>query len=65
MPIGYHALTKGLLKHEELDIAGGFPAMVQGAVALELVPSSFFSNTPIIGPGIFADQLEALLRTFH
>jgi hypothetical protein len=31
---------------------------------LELVPSSFLSITPIIGPGIFIDQLEALLGPF-
>jgi len=35
-----------------------------GAVALELVTSSFFSITPIIGPGISADQLKALLGSF-
>ena len=31
---------------------------------MELVPGSFLSITPIIGPGIFVDQLEALLGPF-
>lgn len=34
MPIEYYALTKGLLKHGELDIAGGFPVMVSYRVQL-------------------------------
>ncbi|MCJ1250002.1 hypothetical protein MMC30_007228 [Trapelia coarctata] len=35
-----------------------------GAVALEVITSTYFSITPIIGPGISAEQLKALLKSF-